>query len=54
MTKQERERVRRAAAVIAVAVRCQEDDDPDRWDALRRWREGEALTEEAGPTEARS
>ena len=43
MTKQERDRVRRHAAMIAVAQRPgPEDDDRERWDALGRWRGDEA------------
>jgi hypothetical protein len=42
--KRERDRVRRHAAVIAVAQRSTpgEDDEAGRWDALRRWRGDEA------------
>jgi hypothetical protein len=43
MTKAERDRVRRHAAVIAVGfVATPEDDDGERWDALGRWRGDEA------------
>ena len=40
MIKRERDRVRRHAAVIAVAQQSkpEEDDEAGRWDALRRWR----------------
>ncbi len=41
MTKRERERVRRAAAVIAItAVPRPVDADADRWHALLHWRIG--------------
>jgi hypothetical protein len=48
VTKAQRERVRRAAAVIAIAQRptVPEDADGERNLALRRWRgDGEALAE---------
>jgi hypothetical protein len=50
MTKRERQRVRRHAAVIAAAalrqpLRPVEDAEEDRWSGLRRWRGDEAQGE---------
>jgi hypothetical protein len=49
VTKQERERVRRHAAVIAVGfVAAPEDDAGAPWDALGRWR-GDVATRLLSP-----
>jgi len=53
MTRRERERVRRAAAFIAIGeAPLSADAEPDRWRALQRWRgnEGEALDQNIAMT----
>jgi hypothetical protein len=53
MTRRERERVRRAAAFIAIGeAPLSAEVEPDRWHALQRWRgdEGEALDQNIAMT----
>jgi hypothetical protein len=54
MTKRERERARRAAAVIAVASAPHPMDAEDRWRGLRRWRSDNAEAAEGVEGDARS
>jgi len=50
MTKAQRERVKRHAAVIAIGLSpAPQDADGECWGALRRWREGDAEDEASGP-----
>jgi len=51
MTKAERERVRRHAAVIAIVASAPRpvDAEEDRWSAVRRWRGEDAEGEAEAP-----